>query len=799
MLAQGPLTLLLCVLIACLEWSTGAHGLSIRQKSLPTLLYRFDTRKPEVIKKAGGFSPRSMDIQNEEGASVYLHMRGDPAGGAPKDSIYVSTTIDAQIAAKEVAAGREGYIYEIHATENMFSVSDTLKNHYIYLSQKEWVAVLGIRSDQIKSVAKVKARKATGAKPELEFKPFKGYNEAKYNGHTASPPEPQLAGFPPNHPALEEPQWKALSGKSLKDAASKFLKRAEAKGWELPEFREGGGCTISKRGLCDEAGNGAEDQGLKNPEKEGDEQVPRTGEEPPRSPELNKEGEVPSTGELVKSVEDVSSTEFRALAGRYKVLSFVENKLKLKLPLFRSDTLKYKPLGSALSHVKAPPSFGKLALKSLSKSFKALGLGLYAHGIIDAYANNVSAIDCAAALTAIIPVVGCATQIAADIAGGQANALDAIDDAMCVVGDVLLFNPATAPFGIAVHIARFIIGLIRAALPPPGPDPEVLREIKKIRDEAWTEFLQQHVYKELSSREFGDNMRSALATETLSLLSEGAQTIGVLVKSQELALNKTDDKTELEQLKSFFQNGTENVRKRLDSTILDAQRRYMINLVANVRDQDKNASIQAAADAYNDFFVTKNLTDAGADERIKQSIRGEKLPLPDSFTLAYLIGQGTAQDIQVPTQPAPEIEKALTSPDEKGLALRQAAANDGTNWEMHPLALSLPDYLQLKVQGLSKQDADTVSIRQTAALIKLFDGNVAEEDLEKASPKLEGVDIKEFQILAALNMGRKLKFWRLTEDRKLHFVPESAASNPAGTIASVLGLSEQDVQVVLEK
>ncbi|KAM0742762.1 hypothetical protein ACQRIT_002939 [Beauveria bassiana] len=798
MLAQGPLTPLLFVVIKCLEWSIGAHGLSTRQESLPTLVYRFDTRKPEVIKKAGGFSPRSMDIQTENGASVYLHMRGDPAGGAPKDSIYVSTTIDAKTAKAVAAAGREGYIYEIHATENMFSVADTLKNYYIYPSQKEWVAVQGIRSDQIKSAAKVKAGKTTAAKQELKFKQFKGYNEAKYNGHTASPPEPELAGFPPNHPALEESQWKTLSGKSLKDAASKFLKGAEAKGWERPEFRAGRGCTLLKRGLCDEAGNGAEDQSLKDPEKGGDEQVPGTGEEPSRPPELNKEGE----GELVKGVEDASSIEFRALAGRYKVLSFVESKLKLKLTSFRFDTLKYKPLGNTLSPVKAPPSFGKLALKSLVKSFEVLGAAFYVHGVIEAFANNVTAIDRAAALTAIIPVVGCATQIAADIAGGHLEALDVVDDVMCVVGDVLLFNPVTAPFGIAVHIARFIIGLIRAALPSPGPGPEVLREIKKVRDEAWTEFLQQSVYKELSSREFGDNMRSALATETLSLLSEGAQTIGILVESQKLALNKTGDKTELEQLKSFFQNGTEQVRKRLDSTILDAQRQYMVKLVANVRDQDMNASIQAAADAYNEFFITKNLTEIGADDAIKQSIRGEKLPMPDSVTLAYLIGQASAQDIQVPPQPAPEIEEVLTAPepkDEKGLALRQAAANDGNNWEMHPLALNLPSYLQLKVQGMSQQDADAASIRQTAALIKFFDGSMTEEDLGEAAPGLEGVDSKEFSILAALNMGRKLKFWKLTDDRKLHFVPESAASNPAGTVASVLGLSEQDVQGVLGK
>ncbi|KAK2589545.1 hypothetical protein QQS21_012776 [Conoideocrella luteorostrata] len=544
--------------------------------------------------------------------------------------------------------------------------------------------------------------------------------------------------------------------------------------------------------------------GTTKPGPEGNQQRPGKGESTVKVSEKPNAEDLYRDKELTKVIEESSTKEFAMLAARYKVIHLAETKFK-SLSVFRSDYLKYKPMGGRLPSLKAPPSFGKLALQSAGKSFKGLGAALYVHGVIDAFANNVSAIDRIAAVTAIAPVVGCLASLASDLQKDENKALAVVDNIMCVVGDVLLFNPVTAPIGIAIHAGRFIASLVKSLVSAHEESVEAQRKIKQARDDAWTSYLQQYMFPDLTSKNFGDRLRNALAAETYSFLSEGADTIGILQASQQRSFEMTKDTTELGQLKDFFQNATNNVRHRLDTSIVGAQRQYMFKLVNNVRDQDKNASIQVAADSYNDYFVDNNLKEA--DESIKKSIREEKPAVPDLFTLAYLIGQGTGQDVQLPKQPAAEIEKILTAPEEppkkeyKGLVVRPRAGNGNKqeSWEMHPLTLNLADYLQKTDDGMSKGDADVISVQQMGALIKFFNGKMPEEDLAQASPKLAAPAAKELQILAAFSMGQKLKFWKQSEDKKMRFFPESDVSNPASIVASVLGLSEQDVEKALGK
>lgn len=89
-------------------------------------------------------------------------MRGVQGGGAPENSVYASTTTDPKIAVKALG-GQKGYVYKISPTKNMFSVQDTLKNHFLYKDQKEYVALGGVRLDQISEVAEVKKPSADEA------------------------------------------------------------------------------------------------------------------------------------------------------------------------------------------------------------------------------------------------------------------------------------------------------------------------------------------------------------------------------------------------------------------------------------------------------------------------------------------------------------------------------------------------------------------------------------------------------------------------------------------------------------
>ncbi|ODA79763.1 hypothetical protein RJ55_05357 [Drechmeria coniospora] len=245
MLPRCRLTLLLSILLAGIGWPLGVCAYSVGRYKVPrglgndkpTRLFRGDLRSPEKIWKAGGFLPHGNDLNNDAGLSVYAHMRGVSGGGAPENSLFVSTTTDPKVAIRALG-GKPGYIYELQPTENIFSVSETLKGHNLYPNQQEWVALGGIRADQIRSVAQVGASTSSsnnGASPELTFKPSRGFLASKWANNGVGDPQPELAGFPRDHPAAkDEPFWRSLRGKPLKQAGQRLLKQAHDKGWDSP-------------------------------------------------------------------------------------------------------------------------------------------------------------------------------------------------------------------------------------------------------------------------------------------------------------------------------------------------------------------------------------------------------------------------------------------------------------------------------------------------------------------------------------------------------------------------------------
>ncbi|KAK2592006.1 hypothetical protein QQS21_010309 [Conoideocrella luteorostrata] len=86
-------------------------------------------------------------------------------------------------------------------------------------------------------------------------------------------------------------------------------------------------------------------------------------------------------------------------------------------------------------------------------------LGFVAYQIVDAFWKNTSSLEWVSITTSILPLAGCASQLAAELdqAHGE-NSLamaSATSAAMCFVGDVLMFTPAW-PLGVAVQIGRFL-------------------------------------------------------------------------------------------------------------------------------------------------------------------------------------------------------------------------------------------------------------------------------------------------------------------------------------------------------
>ncbi|KYK61658.1 hypothetical protein DCS_02801 [Drechmeria coniospora] len=253
MVRNGGVALLLSLSLA---WSVGVDCLAIESTSSsvenemetkpetvtesPDRLYRVDTRTPATIWDAGGFLPWAALEDPEADFSVYDH-----ALGPSNQSVYVSTTSDLDWALA-YAEGIQGYIYAIDPTENMFCVADSLRANDTdiqqqlekHLRQKEWVALGGIRGDQISGVARAPLN---GQNYDVKFSPFNGYNKSKYSdGHAASGPQPELAGFPLDGQAgLELRPQKVLSAPPLREAGMKLMDTAMESGWEKPADSQG--------------------------------------------------------------------------------------------------------------------------------------------------------------------------------------------------------------------------------------------------------------------------------------------------------------------------------------------------------------------------------------------------------------------------------------------------------------------------------------------------------------------------------------------------------------------------------
>ncbi|ODA78204.1 hypothetical protein RJ55_05584 [Drechmeria coniospora] len=508
-------------------------------------------------------------------------------------------------------------------------------------------------------------------------------------------------------------------------------------------------------------------------------------------PEGTAEGTNEGAGEeLSVIIEKASRQEFKELAVRYRLGSVVGKHFHMDLATFRSDKLRYRPFGAA--RIGASPKLGTKALKSAGTSLKMLGAGLYLHGVIEAFTHQTSAIDRVAAVTAIVPLVGCATSLAASGSHEAIGSFEAVDTFFCVAGDVLLFTPY-APAGLAIHISRFFIGLVRYLAS--GSSAERLRAATRARDDAWRMFLDEGLYRTLSSDEFGRKLGSVLAVESLAFLSEGAQTIGIFEASRQHSMTLTNDTVEQGQLEDFFQNVTANVRSRLSAEVVARQREVLFELIEKARDQHEQGSARAYAESFNEQFISEKLADD--DDEVKQHLRGERLPLPDRFTLAYLIGQATGQAGSSAPPAAFRDLPATASPDEASKALEALPVDERVHWEVHPLTLSLPDYLLRKQEGLSRREADVISIQQTHAVMQHLDGRMAREAMVKASPTLDAAHAQEVQLLATMMLGSRLRHWGRSDDGKIRFFPASVASDPASTIGSVLGLDVEDVKATL--
>ncbi|MDT0447513.1 hypothetical protein [Streptomyces hesseae] len=135
------------------------------------------------------------------------------------------------------------------------------------------------------------------------------------------------------------------------------------------------------------------------------------------------------------------------------------------------------------------------------------GAALWAKGVHDAFAQDTTSLDKAAAIAAIVPFVGCGTQAGADAEHGRADAGDTI---ACLGGDALTVSPLW-PLGLTVHGARYFGQKWQEAQIPS------VTVFQQTRDKAWEEAFQA-----FRADGFERLVKSALATEREQLEAEKA-------------------------------------------------------------------------------------------------------------------------------------------------------------------------------------------------------------------------------------------------------------------------------------
>ncbi|KAK2592208.1 hypothetical protein QQS21_010096 [Conoideocrella luteorostrata] len=467
------------------------------------------------------------------------------------------------------------------------------------------------------------------------------------------------------------------------------------------------------------------------------------------TPNNNRPGEVgasPEELDVAKTAEEVSEMEFAAFARAFG-LDAIPKKWKMKFSEVRPKLLGYKPLMPKSPNLRA--GSGGVAG---AKLFGAVGVAAWVNGVIQAFRQDASALDRAAAITAIIPFVGCAVGRAAKDKNNENSVINSIDEALCYLGDGLLLG-GFAPAAVVVGFARVIIQSFK---PPPELPKE--EEIQRARDESWKDFISEQVFTFIYSHEnlypegrngsFAPMLESALKIESLAVISRIAQEIGALNASSRISSPNLDQK----QLQISAQNATEKVREEALAEVVKRQQNTLLGLPFSLRDNFE-ASLSASAREYNSKFI-KEITSSAmikkhspselvsdiaigetalvgpADhkeikygeakrrmEKISEFLQKQPLPMPSLFEVAFVLGQS------------------------KGMKIT-------------PRTLSIQDFLKQRVAPISNSLASAITITHATSVVRLLQGEIKEDQLPTTYPLLNNDIRHQLNILLSIKLGK---------------------------------------------
>ncbi|PHH79631.1 putative enterotoxin [Ophiocordyceps camponoti-rufipedis] len=429
------------------------------------------------------------------------------------------------------------YLYAIHPAENFVNTRLSL-GPYSTHRERELLAAGGIRWDQIRGWTYLGKGRDTPIS-ERKYVVNRDYDAERWRGHVANTePQYQLAGFPKkmdtsNPRAPREHPWTQDSWKDYENQGEAGLRQA---GIEFMQ-KHGRAFGITNVETCPQK------QKMKRQVdfidcwrthngigEAGDEFGWEIQDDPVAV--LQAEAELieldPLEEEAIMSVtNEVAESELSKILARFG-LDKTLAKLNLSPSQLRARFQQYEPLAPLAK----PKALARKA-KKIGGSILTVGvLTLYVKDLIDVFASKLSsALEKAAAVTSIIPVVGCLTAGLVEEDIGDATA--------CVFGDVILFTPWW-PAGISIHVARFLKRLVVNLFGEPiDANPQEMWEkeetFQRIRRQEFSVYWDR-IVQSFSSQNFMDKvLEPQFNAETAGYAFAASQAVGLVHAAQDVA------------------------------------------------------------------------------------------------------------------------------------------------------------------------------------------------------------------------------------------------------------------------
>ncbi|KAK2601832.1 hypothetical protein QQS21_004615 [Conoideocrella luteorostrata] len=452
-------------------------------------------------------------------------------------------------------------------------------------------------------------------------------------------------------------------------------------------------------------------------------------------------------GQVAALAEEISEKEFAEVMASYIQKSQYKQNAPKELLLKSYSEVRKELNYFVTSESKLWGSFGKL-----KKALMVAGGIVWVKGMIHTFMHNTTVLERTAAVTEIMPIVGCGLQaISRADKKKKIEPDDANDTGLCLVADVFLLTPLF-PIGVLIHIERGIMSFFSR------PDLPSMEEIILVRDEAWKKYLNDSFHAYLYSHPFlypnqqqssnnsvfREEIEKSLAIEARLVLFEGARTIGIIRAIAHEAFSSSNSSSEEAQVRNNSIGIIQELRDEMPKMVVSRQRQFLLDLPSVVNGRVASSLSHAANQLNQDIIGNITSTETAAKYyKYYTHARGAPGPPPNNIKEVHVHLEGIARHLRSAPPSLPgHLDTAFTMGQSRGLA------------NLDPDILSPQAYLREKAPDMSAEDIHTICMAAALSFAQFLRGSVSESQLSTWFPNQDAKSTQEFRILLALKFGR---------------------------------------------